>query len=64
MTSEGTGDFREIRSDDERPVPVDDDADLELPPPTIDPLERVEDDVDEVTSEEREAAIETGHLEP
>ncbi|NYF16447.1 hypothetical protein HDC37_001261 [Microbacterium sp. AK009] len=64
METHGIGDFREIHSDDERPVPVDDDAELELPPPTIDPFERVEDDTDDLVAEERDAAIESGHLEP
>lgn len=30
--------------EDEREVPIDDDVELELPPPTLDPEERVEDD--------------------
>ena len=57
-------DFRERIPDDEREVPLDDDIELETPPPTIDPLEAVEDDVDELTAEERDAAIEAGQLEP
>ncbi len=50
-------DFRERIHDDDREVPIDDEQELELPPPTIDPLEAVEDDVDELTDEERRAAI-------
>ena len=46
-------DFRESIPDDERDVPLDDDAELELPPPTIDPLEAIEDEVDEQESEEQ-----------
>ncbi|MBW9093641.1 hypothetical protein JNB62_08110 [Microbacterium jejuense] len=57
-------DFRESIPDDERDVPLDDDAELELPPPTIDPLEAIEDEVDEQESEEREAAIEAGQIDP
>lgn len=57
-------DFRERIPDDERDVPLDDDAELELPPPTLDPLESVERDVDEVELEEREAAIESGEIDP
>ncbi|WP_235008236.1 hypothetical protein [Microbacterium timonense] len=57
-------DFREPIPDDDREVPLDDDAELELPPPTLDPLEAIEDDVDELEDEEREAAIEAGELDP
>lgn len=57
-------DFRETNPDDDRVVPLDDDAELELPPATLDPLEAVEDDIDELTAEEREAAIESGEIEP
>lgn len=57
-------DFRERVPDDERDVPVDDEVELELPPPTIDPLEAVEEDVDELELEEREAAIEAGEIDP
>jgi len=57
-------DFREPIPDDEREVPLDDEDEIELPPPTIDPMESIEDDVDEVTAEEREAAIESGQIEP
>lgn len=57
-------DFRERIPDDERDVPLDDDADLELPPPTIDPLEAVEREVDETEFEERESAIEAGEIDP
>lgn len=57
-------DFRERIPEDDREVPVDDGVELELPPPTIDPLEAVEDDVDDVELEEREAAIEAGEIDP
>ncbi|WP_442575246.1 hypothetical protein ACSBPH_15695 [Microbacterium sp. F51-2R] len=57
-------DFREPIPDDDREVRLDDDAETEPPPPTIDPLESIEDDVDELTAEEREAAIESGQIEP
>lgn len=57
-------DFRERIPDDEREVPLDDDVELELPPPTLDPAERVEEDEDDVESEERESAIEAGDLDP
>jgi len=57
-------DFRETHPDDEREVVIDDDAEFELPPPTLDPLEAVEDDVDELEEEEREAAIESGEIQP
>jgi len=56
-------DFRERIPDDDREVPIDDEDELELPPPTIDPLEAVEDDLDELTDEERRAAIEAGEIE-
>jgi hypothetical protein len=55
-------DFRERIPDDEREVPIDDDVELELPPPTLDPMESVEDDVDELEAEERDAAIESGEI--
>lgn len=57
-------DFRERIPDDEREVPLDDDVELELPPPTLDAGERVEEDDDELESEERESAIEAGDLDP
>ncbi|HKP08945.1 MAG TPA: hypothetical protein VJU58_16975 [Microbacterium sp.] len=57
-------DFRERIPDDERDVPVDDSVEFELPPPTIDPLEAVEEDVDDLELEEREAAIEAGEIAP
>ena len=57
-------DFREQIPDDEREVPIDDDVELELPPPTLDPLEAVEEEVDELTENEREAAIEAGEIGP
>ncbi len=55
-------DFRERNPDDERDVPLDDDVELELPPPTLDEREAIEDDVDEVVAEERDAAIEAGEI--
>ncbi len=55
-------DFRERIHDDDREVPIDDEQELELPPPTIDPLEAVEEDIDELTDEERRAAIEAGEI--
>ncbi|WP_243076783.1 hypothetical protein [Microbacterium sp. SS28] len=56
-------DFRERNPDDEREVPLDDEQ-LESPPPTLDPLEAVEEDVDELQGEERASAIEAGEIEP
>lgn len=50
-------DFREPIPDDERDVPLDDEVELELPPPTLDDREEIE---DEPEDEEREAAIEAG----
>ncbi len=47
--------------DGDREVPLDDETELELPPPTLDDREAVE---DEPADEEREAAIEAGDLEP
>lgn len=57
-------DFRETNPDDEREVPLDDDVELELPPATLDPMEAVEEAVDELEAEERDAAIEAGEIEP
>jgi len=57
-------DFREPNPDDERDVPLDDEAEFELPPPTLDPMEAVEDDTDERDDREREAAIEAGEIDP
>lgn len=57
-------DFRERIPDDDRVVPIDDDDELELPPPTLDPLESVEDEIDELGDEERQSAIESGEIEP
>ncbi|MEU1973555.1 hypothetical protein ABZ477_18005 [Microbacterium sp. NPDC019599] len=57
-------DFRERIPDDDREVPLDDEDDLELPPATLDPLESIEDDTDDLTDEERAAAIEAGEIEP
>jgi len=50
--------------DEERVVDLDDDAELRLPPPTLDPDEAVEDEVDETELEERESAVESGEIEP
>ncbi|NYE20796.1 hypothetical protein [Microbacterium immunditiarum] len=57
-------DFRERIPDDEREVPIDDEDELELPPPTIDPLESVEEEFDDQELEGREAAIEAGEIDP
>jgi hypothetical protein len=50
--------------DEERIVDLDDDAELRLPPPTLDPDETVEYEVDEAELEKRESAIEHGEIEP
>lgn len=43
----------DVDPDAEREVPIDDEAELELPPPTIDPDERIEEpDVDEGGAED------------
>jgi hypothetical protein len=55
-------DFRERIPDDERDVPIDDDAEFELPPATLDPMESVEEQVDELDLEERASAIESGEI--
>lgn len=57
-------DFRERIPDDERDVPLDDDTEFELPPATLDPMESVEDQMDELDLEERESAIESGEIDP
>jgi hypothetical protein len=57
-------DFREHVPDDERDVPLDDEIEFETPPPTLDPMESVEDDADEQDAREREAAIEAGQIDP
>ena len=57
-------DFRETVPDDDREVPIDDEVELELPPATLDAMESVEDDVDDLAAEERESAIEAGEIEP
>jgi len=57
-------DYREPHPDDDRDVPLDDESERETPPPTIDPLESVETDVDELELEAREAAIEAGEVDP
>ena len=57
-------DFRERIPDDERDVPLDDEIEFELPPATLDPMESVEDQMDELDLEERESAIEAGEIDP
>ncbi|MCC2033821.1 hypothetical protein [Microbacterium allomyrinae] len=57
-------DFRETIPDDERDVPIDDETQLDGPPPTIDPLETIEDEVDDAELEKRESAIEAGQIDP
>ncbi|MGA7149734.1 MAG: hypothetical protein WBX17_14760 [Microbacterium sp.] len=57
-------DFRERIPDDEREVLLDDDAEFQLPPATLDPMQSVEDQVDELDLEERESAIESGEIDP
>lgn len=47
--------------DEEREVPLDDETELELPPPTLDDRESIE---EEPADEVREAAIEAGDIEP
>jgi hypothetical protein len=56
--------FHERNPEDERSVPLDDAVEFDTPPPTLDPLESVEDDIDETADEEREAAIEAGQIDP
>lgn len=55
-------DIREPVADDDREVPIDDDAEFELPPATLDPQEAIEEEVDPQVLEEREAAIEAGEI--
>jgi len=55
-------DFRDIDPDDEREVPLDDDAEFELPPPTLDEREAVEAEEDPSLAAAREAALEAGEL--
>lgn len=57
-------DFRERIPDDERDVPLDDESEFELPPATLDPMESVEEQMDELDLEERESAIEAGEIDP
>lgn len=56
--------FHDADPDEEREVPLDDEVELELPPPTLDPLEAVEDERDQRDDEERESAIEAGEIDP
>ena len=57
-------DFREQIPDDDREVPIDDENEFELPAATLDAMESVEDDVDDLAAQERESAIEAGEIEP
>jgi hypothetical protein len=57
-------DFRERIPDDERDVPLDDDVEFETPPPTLDPMESIEAEADDVIEHERDAAIEAGEIDP
>ncbi len=57
-------DFRERIPDDDREVSLDDEVDLDLPAATLDPMESVEEEFDDVALEERESAIESGEIEP
>lgn len=57
-------DFHERIPDDERDVPLDDESEFELPPATLDPMESVEEQMDELDLEERESAIEAGEIDP
>ena len=57
-------DFRERIPDDERDVPLDDDTEFELPPATLDPMESVEEQMDELDLEERQSAIAAGEIDP
>lgn len=50
--------------DEEREVPIDDAVELELPPPTLDPAESIEDDTDDEADQLRETAIELGEIDP
>jgi hypothetical protein len=56
-------DFPEQTSpDDEREVDLDDEAELELPPPTLDPDEAIEDEPDPLVEDERDEARGLGGL--
>ena len=57
-------DFRETSPDDDREVPIDDEAEFDLPSATLDAMESVEDDIDDLAAQERESAIEAGEIEP
>ncbi|WP_309067418.1 hypothetical protein [Microbacterium sp.] len=48
--------------DEEREVDLDDAAELELPPPTLDPDERIQDDPDPLVDQERDEARGLGGL--
>ncbi len=57
-------DFRERIPDDDREVPIDDEEEFVLPGATLDAMESVEDDIDDLAAQERESAIEAGEIEP
>jgi len=57
-------DFRERNPEDDREVWIGDEDELVAPPATLDPRESVEDEIDDLTAEERESAIEAGEIEP
>ena len=57
-------DFRERIPDDDREVPIDDADEFVLPGATLDAMESVEDDIDDLAAQERESAIEAGEIEP
>ncbi|WP_345752878.1 hypothetical protein [Microbacterium rhizophilus] len=48
--------------DEERPVDLDDEAELELPPPTLDADESIEDRADPLADQERDEARGLGGL--
>lgn len=55
-------DIRDQNPDDEREVDLDDDAELLLPPPTLDPDEAIEVAPDPVVEDERDEARGAGAL--
>ncbi|WP_203135735.1 hypothetical protein [Microbacterium sp. JZ31] len=56
-------DFPEQTTPDaEREVDLDDETELELPPPTLDPDERIQDDQDPLVDQERDEARGLGGL--
>ena len=50
--------------DEEREVPIDDAVELELPPPTLDPAESIEDDTDDEADQRRQTPTEPGEIPP